>query len=158
MRCFLYGFLGFFLAAIVAAFAMATYGDYAARASLSDTMQSMAPLQNQIAGIILAQGTVVDAGTSLDPPMAKQSFPKTDYLKVSANGSIVFRSSKHGQIIVLEPTFQASAVGWRCLDRSQTRICQLSTAEQYTNFLRSNLARKSGVIFHGSPDMATATT
>ncbi|MGH8108320.1 MAG: pilin [Arenimonas sp.] len=115
MRCFLLGFSGFFLAALLASIAFASYGDYTARASLAETMQSVVPLQTQIAEIIMTQNSVEHAGFALDPPIAKQSFPNTDFLKVSDDGTIVFRSRKHGQIIVLAPFLNSGSVTWRCL-------------------------------------------
>lgn len=114
MRCFLLGFAGFFLAALLASIAIASYGNYAARASLSDTMQSVATLQNQISEFVMSQGALANAGAALDPPVVKQSFPNVDFLNVSTGGTIVFRSRKHGQIIVLEPAFSAGAVNWKC--------------------------------------------
>ncbi len=114
MRCFLLGFAGFLLAALLASIAIASYGDYSARASVSDTMQSVAPLQNQNTEVVISQGALANAGAALDPPVVKQSFPNADFLKVSTDGTIIFRSSKHGQIIVLEPAFSAGAVSWKC--------------------------------------------
>ncbi len=114
MRCFLLGFAGFFLAALLTMFAAVSYGDYAARASLSETMQSVTPLQNQIAEIIVTKNSVANAGDALVPAIAKQSFPNADFLKVATDGTIVFRSSKHGQMIVLEPAIAANGVTWKC--------------------------------------------
>jgi hypothetical protein len=94
---------------------MASYGDYAARASLSETMLSISPLRTEIAESIMKQRSVANAGASFKPAAEKQYFPATDYLKVTADGTIVFRSSRHGQIIVLEPSFRADAVTWRCV-------------------------------------------
>lgn len=115
MRCFLLGFAGFFIAVIVTAVALASYGDYAARASLSETMLSINPLRTEITENIMKQRTVASAGASLNPAAEKQSFPSTDYLKVTVDGTIVFRSSKYGQIIVLEPSFRSDSVTWRCV-------------------------------------------
>ena len=115
MRCFFVGFAGFFVAAFVTAVALTSYGDYAARASLSETMLSISPLRTEIAENILKQRAVASAGASLKPLAEKQSFPSTDYLKIATDGTIVFRNSKHGQIIVLEPSFRADSVTWRCV-------------------------------------------
>ena len=115
MRCFLLGFAGFFIAAIAFASATASYGDYAARASLEETMLSISPLRTEIAESIIRQRAIAGAGASLQPPVDKRSFPNTDYLKATADGTIVFRSAKHGQIIVLEPSFRADAVAWKCV-------------------------------------------
>ncbi len=111
MRCFLLGCLGFFIAAILTMIAVASYGDYAARASLSNSMGSTANLKTTIAETILSQGTVVNSGALLKPP----SLPLTDYLKVSTDGTIVFRSAAHGQLIVLTPIFKAGSVSWACI-------------------------------------------
>ena len=114
MRCFLFGLAGFFLAALLASIAFAAYGDYSARASLSETMQSVTPLQHQIAEIIVTQNEIANAGAALVPPAAKQSFLNTDFLKVSSDGTVVFRSRKHGQIIVLAPAYTSGVVSWKC--------------------------------------------
>ena len=115
MRCFLLGFAGFFVATIVAVVANAAYSDYGARASLSESMLSVSSLRMEIAENIMKQRTVASAGASLKPPAEKRSFPSTDYLKVTSDGAIVFRNSKHGQIIVLEPSFHPDGVTWRCV-------------------------------------------
>ncbi|MEO8000372.1 MAG: pilin [Arenimonas sp.] len=114
MRCFLLGFAGFFLAALLTMFAVASYGDYAARGSLADTLQSMNGLQAKIAENILSKHTTVGAGDLQMPPAQSQPVPLADYLKVVSDGTIVFRSAKHGQIIVLEPTFNAGVLSWKC--------------------------------------------
>lgn len=121
MRCFFLGFAGFFLAALLAAIAFSAYGDYAARASLSNSMQSIAPLQTRIAENILSKTSTQDAGTDLDPPVTISSYPDADFLKVASNGTIVFRSKKHGQIIVLEPAYNAGVVSWKCTGSSPAK-------------------------------------
>ncbi len=113
MRCFLYGFPGFFISAILAAFAITSYGNYSARAILSNTMASIDPLKIQIAETILDQGIVANIATVLQPELRLESFPLADYLKVDTDGTIVFRSAARGQIIVLESTFQTDKVSWR---------------------------------------------
>lgn len=118
MRSFFLGFAGFFLAALLTAIAFASYGDYTARASLADTEQSIAPLQTRIAENILAKTSTADSGTALDPPVSISSYPDTDFLKVASDGTIVFRSKKHGQIIVLEPAYKAGIVSWKCTGSS----------------------------------------
>ena len=115
MRCFFIGIAGFVLAAVVTAVAVAAYGDYAARASLAETLSSIASLRTEIAENIVKLRTVANAGASLVPPPAQRSFPATDYLKVTADGTIVFRSAKHGQVVVLEPSLRAEAVTWKCV-------------------------------------------
>ena len=115
MRCFFVGFAGFFVAAFLTVVALASYGDYAARASLSETMLSISPLRTEIAENIMKQRAVASASASLKLPAEKQFFPSTDYLKVATDGTIVFRNSKYGQIIVLEPSFRADSVTWRCV-------------------------------------------
>lgn len=81
MRCFLIGFAGFVVAAVVTMVAVAAYGDYASRASLSETIAAMGPLRE----------------------------------KIAPDGTIVFRSAKHGQIIVFEPSVRENVVSWRCI-------------------------------------------
>ena len=115
MRCFFIGFFGFFIAAIVTTVALASHADYRARASLSKTMASIIPLRNDIEENIFKQGAITNAGASLNPPIDKRSFPTTDYLDVTTDGTIIFRSLAHGQIIVLEPSFRAGAVAWKCV-------------------------------------------
>ena len=111
MRCFLLGFLGFFIAAILTMIAVASYGDYAARASLSKSMGSIANLQTTIVETILSKGRVANSGAMLKPP----SLPLIDYLKVSTDGTIVFRSAAHGQVVVLTPILKADKVSWACM-------------------------------------------
>lgn len=114
MRCFLLGFTGFFLAALLTMFAAVSYGDYAARASLANALQSTDGLRAEITENILSKATTVGAGDLQTPPAQSQQVPLTDYLKVASDGTIVFRSAKHGQIIVLEPAFNAGVVSWKC--------------------------------------------
>lgn len=115
MRCFFIGFFGFFIAALIVTVAATTYGDYMARASLSKTMTSITPLRNKIAENIIKQGVITNSGLSLNPPIDKHSFPMTDYLNVTTDGSIIFRSSKYGQIIVLEPSLHIDTIIWKCV-------------------------------------------
>jgi len=114
MRCFLLGFAGFFLAALLTMFAVVSYGDYAARASLADTLQSMGELKTRIAENILSKGTTAGAGHLQNPSAQQHTVPLADYLKITSDGTIVFRNAKHGQIIVLEPAFNAGVVNWKC--------------------------------------------
>jgi hypothetical protein len=107
MRCFLIGFAGFFVAALVTVVAMASYADYSERASLGETMTSVAPLRNQVAESLANQPGL--------PIRATTEIPNVDYLKVTNDGTIVFRSAKHGQMIVFEPSVKGGAVSWRCI-------------------------------------------
>jgi Tfp pilus assembly major pilin PilA len=110
MRCFLIGVAGFVVTAVLAAVAIASYGDYAARASLAETMTSVVALRTQI-----AEGLVTRSGLPIKVTTEIQAFPNVDYLKVTNDGAIVFRSAKHGQVIVLEPSIAGGAVSWRCI-------------------------------------------
>jgi hypothetical protein len=115
MRCFFLGFAGFLLAALLTMFAVASHGNYAARASLGETFQSINPLKLQITEIVIKQNSVSNAGMAIDTPIAKQSFPNTDYLEVSNDGTIIFRSKKDGHIVVLTPSLISGSVSWNCL-------------------------------------------
>mgnify|MGYP001582179669 CR=1 FL=1 len=115
MRCFLIGFAGFFVAMIVTLFVWAQYADYAARVTLSETMGEIAPLREKIAEIIKKQRAVANSAASLTQSAKEQTVPRADYVKVASDGTIVFRSAKHGQIIVFEPSFRAGEVAWKCI-------------------------------------------
>jgi hypothetical protein len=106
MRCFVLGFAGFFVAAVVTMLVMAQYADYRARASLSEVMVAAAPLRARIVEEMLKRQPM---------PAAHQPIAGTDFSKVGADGTIVFRSAKHGQIIVLEPSIKDNAVSWKCI-------------------------------------------
>lgn len=94
---------------------MTSYGDYLARASLSETMLLIRPLRTEIAESIMKHRAVSSAGATLKLPTEKQTFPNTDYLKIATDGTIIFRNSKYGQIIVLEPSFSTDSVTWKCV-------------------------------------------
>lgn len=115
MRCFFVGFAGFFVAAFVTAVAVSSYGDYIARARLGDTMAALEPLRVEIAEIITKQGSVGNVGASLKSKIAQQPDMGTDYIKVAADGTIVFRMARYGQVVVLEPSLRTGAVSWRCI-------------------------------------------
>ena len=53
MRCFLLGFVGFFLAALMTTIAMSLYADYAARASLLETLLRIDPLRDRVAEALI---------------------------------------------------------------------------------------------------------
>jgi hypothetical protein len=110
MRCFLLGLAGFMVAAIAAFFISAGYGDYASRASLSETVAAALPLQAKITEELNARPP---------KPAAQPTIAGADYVRVSADGLIVFRSLKHGQLIVYEPTMKdGKVVAWRCIGGS----------------------------------------
>lgn len=115
MRCFFLGFAGFFIAAIIAAVAISSYGDYAARASLDQTMASVDRLRIDIAENIVNHGTLTNSGVSLNSSKEKPAVSGADYLKVTNDGTIIFRSARHGQIIVLEPSYNAGVLNWKCV-------------------------------------------
>lgn len=107
MRCFLLGFVGFFLAALMTTIAMSLYADYAARASLLETLLRIDPLRDRVAEALIREPHSV-----VQPA---EAIAGVSYLKVTADGTIVFRSLKHGQIMVLEPKVQGRGVSWRCI-------------------------------------------
>ena len=109
MRCFLIGFAGFIVAGIVAMLALSSYGDYAARASVTATIAAAEPLRIKVAELLVQKS----AGTPLMPPK-DAAVAGANYLKVAADGTIILRSAQHGQIVVLEPTVRDNAVTWKC--------------------------------------------
>jgi len=115
MRCFIIGFTGFFVAAIATAVAFAAYGDYSARASLGETISGVIPLRTMIAEDLLstADGSVSEAVWA--QAMSESSNMGVSYLKVSPDGTIAFRSAKHGQIIIYEPDTSTNGIEWRCI-------------------------------------------
>jgi len=108
MRCFLIGFAGFFVAGFLVLLAMAGYADYAARASLSETMAAAAAVRTTVA-------EELRDNRKLKPRPAQPAIAGADYSRVSDDGTIVFRSARHGQIIVYEPSVQAGGVTWKCI-------------------------------------------
>ena len=115
MRCFFVGFAGFFVALFAALFIWASYSDFTARAALSLTWYEITPLREKITEIIKKQRTVANSGVSLVQPIKEQAVQSADYVKVASDGTIVFRSAKHGQIIVFEPSYAAGEVTWKCI-------------------------------------------
>lgn len=113
MRCFAVGIVGFLLAGLLAAIAIPSYGDYTSRATLSETMVAIAPLRDRIAASLLKRSRNPSEGGSISAPRA--SIPNVDYLKVAPDGTIVFRSAKHGQLIVYEPEIHEGNVVWKCI-------------------------------------------
>ena len=111
MRCFFIGFAGFFVATVLTMIAFASYGDYAARATVSATLAATEPLRTQIAGMIARPGAPRAPVQLTAPP----SLAGADYVKVAADGTIVFRSAAYGQVIVLEPSVRDNAVSWKCI-------------------------------------------
>jgi Tfp pilus assembly major pilin PilA len=113
MRCFAIGIVGFLVAGLLAAIAIPSYGNYASRATLSETMVAIAPLRDKIAESILK--------TPRNPSITglalaqRVSIPSVSYLRVMPDGTIVFRSAKHGQLIVYEPEVRESTVVWKCI-------------------------------------------
>ena len=107
MRCFLTGAAGFLVAGLIAAVAISSYGDYAARASLSETIVATHPLRERIAEALL-----VKEPRSIAAP--REPIAGISYLKVMPDGTIVFRSAKHGQLIIFEPEVREKTVTWKC--------------------------------------------
>ena len=110
MRCFFIGFAGFFAATVLTMIAFASYGDYAARATVSATLAATDPLRTQIAAMIAPPGAASAPVQLTAPPLAG-----ADYVKVAADGTIVYRSAAYGQVIVLEPSVRDNAVSWKCI-------------------------------------------
>lgn len=115
MTCFLKGVGGFLVAGLIAAIAIPAYGDYAARASVTQTLSRVIPLRQELEGLRQVHGTLTAAVAALDPPLAQRNFPGTDYLRITADGTIVFRNAKHGQLVVLEPKLEGEVLTWRCI-------------------------------------------
>ena len=119
MRCFLIGIAGFLCAGLIAAFALAQYADYASRASLSETTNLVAPLRDEVAAKIRKGPLNSEQLTSAAP---RELVARVNYLKVMPDGTIVFRSAKHGQVIVFEPAVRGGAVDWKCIGGSPKDI------------------------------------
>ena len=107
MRCFLIGFAGFLVAGLIAAIAIPSYGDYTSRASLSETMAAIHPLRERIAEALVKEPR------SIATP--REPIAGISYLKVMPDGAIVFRSAKHGQLIIFEPEVREKTVTWKCI-------------------------------------------
>ena len=113
MRCFAIGIAGFLVAGLLAAIVIPSYGNYTSRATLSETMVAIAPLRDKIAeSLSKTSRNPSDSGSALAP---RVSIPNVNYLKVMPDGTIVFRSAKHGQLIVYEPEVRGSTVVWKCI-------------------------------------------
>jgi Tfp pilus assembly major pilin PilA len=114
MRCFLIGIAGFLVAALLAAIVIPQYADFRSRETLSEAMTAIAPLRMKIAEY-LAKGPQkpTEAGNAALTP--REPIPGVNYLKVMSDGTIVFRSARHGQLIVLEPEVRGSSVEWKCV-------------------------------------------
>lgn len=112
MRCFLIGIAGFLFAGLVAAIAIPSYGDFRSRASLSETMSAVVPLRTKIAEALVKdpKSVAAVAGSATREPPAG-----ANYLKVAADGTIVFRSAKHGQLMLFEPEVRQGTVTWKCV-------------------------------------------
>ena len=107
MRCFLLGIVGFVLTAFVSTIAITSYGDFTARASLNETLVAVRPLRDKIGEALLKDPRAM--------AIPKESIPGVDFLKVSPDGTIVFRSTKHGSLIAYDPTVIRGAVTWKCV-------------------------------------------
>lgn len=107
MRCFLIGLVGFLVTGLVALIAILSYGDYTSRASLAETFVAVRPIREKVAEALVKEPRSVARST--------QAIAGVSYLKVAADGTIVFRSSKHGQVIVLEPEVRGNEVSWKCI-------------------------------------------
>jgi hypothetical protein len=113
MRCFAIGIVGFLAAALLAAIAIPSYGNYASRATLSETMVAIAPVRDKIAESLLK--TPRNPSDNRLASAQQVSIPNVTYLRVMPDGTIVFRSAKHGQLIVYEPEVRGSTVVWKCI-------------------------------------------
>lgn len=116
MRCFLIGFAGFIIAGFAAMVSISSYGDYAARASVTATIGAAEPLRSRIEEMLKQKGAGTNAGAP--PPLAPPkdaAVAGADYLKIAADGTIILRSAKHGQIVAFEPTLRDNAVTWKCI-------------------------------------------
>jgi len=112
MRCFLVGIAGFVFAGLIAAIAIPSYGDFASRASLAETINAAAPLRAKIAEALARDPRSVPglASSATQEPLAG-----SNYLRVAADGTIVFRSAKHGQLMLFEPEVRQGVVTWKCI-------------------------------------------
>lgn len=115
MRCFLTGFAGFAIAALAVLFASAGYSDYSARASLSKTLAIVDSVRTEIAMYAQEKGTLKGSGLKLESAKSPALATNIDYLNISPDGVVVFRSKQHGQIIVYVPSYEKGAVGWKCI-------------------------------------------
>ena len=126
MRCFLGGLFTFLVAALLTAIAVPSYGDFSARANLSETMLTIQPLQEQIGEIVTKQRGIANIAAALKLPA--DAARRTNYLKVTPDGTIIFRNARFGQVIVLEPSVNAGMVTWRCIgsrpDRDIPSLCR----------------------------------
>ena len=113
MRCFASGIAGFLVAGLLAAIAIPSYGNYTSRATLSEAMAAIAPLRDKVAeSLAKTSRNSSDSGFASVP---RELVPNVNYLKVMPDGTIVFRSAKHGQLIVYEPEVRGSTVVWKCI-------------------------------------------
>ena len=113
MRCFAIGIVGFLAVALLAAIVIPSYGDYTSRATLSETMVAITPVREKIAESLLK--TPRNSSDSGLASAQQVSIPNVSYLRVMPDGTMVFRSAKHGQLIVYEPEVRGSTVVWKCI-------------------------------------------
>jgi hypothetical protein len=76
-------------------------------------MVAIAPVRDKIAESLLK--TPRNPSDNRLASAQQVSIPNVTYLRVMPDGTIVFRSAKHGQLIVYEPEVRGSTVVWKCI-------------------------------------------
>jgi len=119
MRCFVLGVVGFICAGVLAAIVVPSYGDFTSRASLSETMVATRPLREKVAEALSKDPKTL---ASLISSATKEPIAGVNFLRVAADGTIAFRSAKHGQLIIFEPVLRNGAVTWKCVGSPPTDV------------------------------------
>lgn len=135
MRAFLFGFLGFFVAALLYAVVSSQYSDYRAASQTSGWAVGSHDTRAVIAANALRDKSLALAGVGVPPP----SFPgfrseqKPDHSEVTENGIILMQGGADGQLIVLIPSLERGKVSWRCLGGSAKSV-SLPSCRSAANF------------------------
>ena len=112
MRCFIYGFIGFFLAAFVFAIAYASYGDYLSESQMDRWCVTLKDTISQINDFAEIDGSLTDISSKVSNIKYDKKFNITTNMLLD-NGTVIIQGGYKNQLMVIAPSITDTEISWQ---------------------------------------------
>ena len=125
MKCFIKGIVGAFVLLLAAAVIIPQYSDYRSRLETSEWILNIGATKLAVAGNANRLRSLTNSGIGVKVPGQMRSDPA---ITIMANGVILIRGKKFGQLLVIIPELSDNKVSWTCVGGSAKDVPPLCRA------------------------------
>jgi len=111
MKCFAFGFVGFFIAALLLAIIYPAYSNYRADAEIDGWCAQLTTTVHEIDNALRSKDALPLIIRNIQPAQITSKYPIT-HNTVLANGTIMIQGGVKNQLLVLVPTFDDNNTYW----------------------------------------------